>query len=150
MKLGLIAVIMFLGVRVSVSTFFFSYGPYKQTIEYIATTYPEIRKVLHLTEITAGPMMEYSGKSGLTHYWLKANMSNVDAFTGIHQYDLPGEFLNPGEVFCVVRFNNSELNKENLDLALSESELIKTDTVIDNKTEFKNRILVYLLKYRGK
>ena len=26
-------------------------------------------------------MVEYSGNSGLSHYWLKANMSNVDALT---------------------------------------------------------------------
>jgi hypothetical protein len=46
--------------------------------------------------------------------------------------------------------DNLELNKENLDLVLSESELIKTDTVSDNK--FKNGIIiqVYLLKYKGK
>jgi len=150
LKMVLIAIILFLGIRVSVSTFYFSYGPYKQTIEYTTTTYPDIHKVLHLSEITAGPMMEYSGKSGLSHYWLKAKMSNVDAFAEIHQCNQPAEFLQPDEVFCVVQFNNLDLNKENLDLVLSESELIKTDTVVDNKVEYGNKILVYLLKYRGK
>lgn len=150
LKMVLIAIILFLGIRISISIFYFSYGPYKQTIEYIAIKYPDIRKVLHLSEITAGPMMEYSGKSGLSHYWLKAKMSNVDAFTEIHQYNQPVEFLQPDERFCVVQFNNSDLNKENLDLVLSESELIKTDTVVDNKAVYGNKILVYLLKYRGK
>jgi uncharacterized membrane protein len=149
LKMILIMVILFLGIRISISNFYFSYGPYKQTIEYISGTYPEIRKILHLTEVTAGPMVEYSGTSGLSHYWLKAKMSNVDAFTEVHQYNQPGEFLESGEVFCTVRFHNLELNKENLDLVLSESELIKTDTVSDNK--FKNGIIIqiYLLKYRG-
>jgi hypothetical protein len=150
LKIILIAIILFLGIRVSVSTFYFSYGPYKQTIEYIATTYPDIRKILHISEITAGSMTEYTGKTGLSHYWLKAKMSNVDAFTEIHQYNQPGEFLQSDEVFCAVQFNNLDLNKENLDLVLSESELIKTDTVSDNKVEYGNQILVYLLKYKGK
>jgi uncharacterized membrane protein len=149
-KLILISVILILGIRISISIFYFSYGPYKQTIEYIATTYPEIRKILHLTEVTAGPLVEYTGNSGLNHYWLKAKMSNVDAFTEVHQYNQPGEFLQPGEKFCVVRFQNMELNKENLDRVLSESELLKTDTVRDNKVDYGIMIQVYLLKYNGK
>ncbi len=150
LKIVLIPVILFLGVMISVSNFNFSYGPYKQTIGYISTTYPEIRKILHITEVTAGPMAEYTGNSGLSHYWLKAEMSNVDAFTEVHQFNQPEEFLQSGEVFCAVRFNNLELNIENLNHVLSESELIKTDTVADNK--FKNGILIqlYLLKYKGK
>jgi len=150
LKIILIPVILFLGIRISVSNFYFSYGPYKQTIEYISATYPEIRKILHITEVTAGPMPEYTGTSGLSHYWLKAKMSNVDAFPEVHQYNQPGEFLQSGEEFCAVRFHNLELNKENLDLVLSESELIKTDTVSDNKLKNGIMIQVYLLKYRGK
>jgi hypothetical protein len=150
LKMTLLLVILILGIRISISTFFFSYGPYKQTIEYISTTYPEVKKILHITEVTAGPMTEYTGTSGLSHYWLKAKMSNVDAFPEVHQYNKPQEFLQPGEVFCAVKFHNLELNKENLDLVLSESELIKKDTVRDNK--FKNGIIIqlYLLKYIGK
>jgi hypothetical protein len=95
-------------------------------------------------------MVEYNGNSGLSHYWLKAKMSNVDAFTEVHQYNEPGEFLQAGEVFCAVRFHNLELNKENLDRVLSESELLKTDSVNDNK--FKNGVIIhlYLLKYIGR
>lgn len=149
-KLILLSVILVLGVKVSISNYSFSYGPYKQTIKYISATYPEIRKILHITEVTAGPLVEYSGNSGLSHYWLKAEMSNVDAFTEVHQFNKPEEFLQPGEEFCAVRFHDLELNKQNLDLVLSESELIKTDTVSDNK--FKNGIIIqlYLLKYIGK
>lgn len=150
LKIILISVILILCVRISVSNFHFSYGPYKQTIEYISATYPEIKKILHITEVTAGPMVEYTGNSGLSHYWLKAKMSNVDAFTEVHQYNQPGEFLQPGEVFCTVRFHNLELNKENLELVLSESELIKTDTVNDIKLQNGIMIQVYLLKYKGK
>jgi len=146
----LISVILFLGVRISVSNFYFSYGPYKQTIEYISATYPEIKKILHITEVTAGPMLHYNGSSGLSHYWLKAKMSNVDAFKEVHQYNQPGEFLESGELFCAVRFHNLELNKENLDLVLSESELIKTDTVSDNKVENGIIIQIYLLKFKGR
>jgi hypothetical protein len=144
-----ITVILFLGIRISISAFSFSYGPYKQTIEYITHTYPEISKVLHITEVTAGPMIEYNDNSGLSHYWLKAEMSNVDAFPEIQQFSLPEEFLQPGEEFCVVRFHNLELNQKNLDLVLSESDLIKKDTVYDNKVEYGIFLQLYLLKYRG-
>lgn len=149
LKIILIPVILFLGIRISVSAFAFSYGPYKQTIEYITETYPEIAKILHITEITAGPMVEYNGNSRLNHYWLKAEMSNVDAFTQIKQYQKPGEFLHSGEDFCAVQFHNNPLNQKNLDLVLSESELIKKDTVFDAK--FQNGIFIqlYLLKYKG-
>lgn len=149
MKIFLIPVILFLGIRISVSASWFSYGPYKQTIEYITHSYPEISKILHIAEVTAGPMMEYNSDPRLRHYWLKAEMSNVDAFPGIQQYNKPGEFLKSGEEFCVVRFQNLELNQKNLDLVLSESELIKKDTVHDNK--FKNGIYMqlYIVKYKG-
>ena len=149
LKIFLIPVIMFLGIRISVSAFAFSYGPYKQTIEYITETYPEIDKILHITEITAGPMVEYNGNSGLSHYWLKAEMSNVDAFTQIKQYQKPGDFLNSGEDFCAVQFHNNPLNQKNLDLVLSESELIKKDTVFDAKFQYGIFIQLYLLKYIG-
>lgn len=144
-----IPVILFFGIRISVSAFAFSYGPYKQTIEYITKTYPEIDKILHITEVTAGPMVEYNGNSGLKHYWLKAEMSNVDAFTQVKQYQKPEEFLSPGEDFCAVQFHNNPLNQNNLDLVLAESELIKKDTVFDAK--FQNGIFIqlYLLKYKG-
>jgi uncharacterized membrane protein len=148
LKIVLIALILFLGVWISFSTYYFSYGPYKQTIEYIATRYPEIKKIVHITEVTAGPLTEYNGNSGLSHYWIKAEMSNVDAFPDIHQFEEPGEFLQPGEEFCVVRFHNLELNKENLNLILSESELIKKDTVRDNKVDNGIMIQLYLLKYK--
>jgi uncharacterized membrane protein len=150
LKMILISVIVLLSVRISISNFYFSYGPYKQTIEYISTTYPEIKKIIHITEVTAGPLVEYSSNSGLSHYWLKADMSNVDAFPEVHQYNRPEEFLQPGENFCAVRFHNLELNIENLDLVLSESELIKTDTVSDNKVANGIMIQVYILKYKGK
>ncbi|NLU37273.1 MAG: hypothetical protein GXX78_00120 [Bacteroidales bacterium] len=149
LKTIIIAAILVLGLRVSFSTYYFSYGPYKQTIEYIASTYPHIKKIVHLAEITAGPMIEYSENSGLGHYWLNAQMSNVDAFSTISQHSQPSEFLQQGEEFCVVRFQDLELNKENLDHILSESELIKKDTIRDSKVTDGIIIQLYLLKYKG-
>ena len=150
LKVVLITALLLLSLRISVSVFSFSYGPYQQTIKHLTTTYPDIEKVLHITEVTAGPLVEYSGNTDLNHYWLKAEMSNVDAFTEVHQFNNPDEFLQPGEEFCAIRFNNLELNMENLNRVMSESLLIKIDTVSDNK--FKNGIFMqlYLLKYKGK
>lgn len=90
--------------------------------------------------------MEYYDNSSVPgHYWLKAEMSNVDAFKDIHQYEYPSEFLKPGEEFCIVRFNNLDLNNENFERVMSESELLATDTVKDCKVENGNYILIYLL-----
>lgn len=150
LKIILIVLIVLPGAWIGFSTYRFSYGPYRQTINYISATYPEIKKILHIAEVTAGPLTEYNGDSGLQHYWLKAEMSNVDAFTEVHQYEKPEEFLQPGEEFCVVQFHNLELNKENLDLVLSESELMKKDTVRDSKLENGIMMQLYLLKYKGK
>ena len=149
LKIVLVSMILVLGIKVSISSSYFSYGPYKQAVEYITKTYPDIHKIVHISEITAGPMVEYSGSTNLSHYWLKAKMSNVDAFPEIHQYKQPCDFLKPGELFFMVNFNTLELNKENFDRVLAESQLISTDTVADNKVKSGNRILVYLLKYRG-
>lgn len=145
----LAALILVLGVSVSSPVFTFSYGPYKQAVEHIAETFPEVKKVVHISEITAGPMLYYNGRSGLQHCWLKAKMSNVDAFTGIRQYNRPQEFLQPGETFLVAQFNTLPLNIENLDLLRSQSELLLTDTVINLKVESGNRILLYLLRYKS-
>lgn len=149
LKYILLAAILFLSIKVSFSTFYFSYGPYNQAVQRLVREYPDINKVVHITEITAGPLQEYSKDNRLQHYWLKAEMSNVDAFTAIHQYTKPGEFLNAGEEFCVVKYNNLDLNQKNLDLLLSESELVKTDTVTDNKVEYGSWITIYHLRYKG-
>lgn len=149
LRIGVIAVVLFFGIKVSISASYFSYGPYKQAIEYISEAYPDIHKVIHITEITAGPMLEYNRNPNLEQDWLKAKMSNVDAFSEIHQYNKPGDFLQVGEEFCMVQFRNLDLNKENLELVLSESERLRTDTVIDNKVEYGNGILIYLLRYKG-
>ncbi|MGE4568375.1 MAG: hypothetical protein AB7C90_04215 [Bacteroidales bacterium] len=146
---ALAALILVLGVSVSSTVFTFSYGPYKQAVNYIGQTYPEVKKVVHIAEITAGPMLHYNGNSALQHCWLKAKMSNVDAFTGIRQYNRPQEFLQPGEIFLVAQFNTLALNAENLDLLLAQSKLLQTDTVINNKVESGNRILLYLLQYKA-
>lgn len=145
---ALAALILVLGVSVSSTVFTFSYGPYKQAVNYIGQTYPEVKKVVHISEITAGPMLHYNGNRALQHCWLKAKMSNVDAFTGIRQYTKPEEFLQPGETFLVAQFNTLALNLENLDLLLAQSELINTDTVTNNKVESANRILLYHLRYK--
>ncbi|HPF51725.1 MAG TPA: glycosyltransferase family 39 protein [Draconibacterium sp.] len=137
------------GLWIGFSSYSFSYGPYRQTIDYISTTYPEVKKILHISEVTAGPLVEYTGSTGFSHYWLDAEMSNVDAFTEVQQYKAPEEFLQPGEEFCVVRFHDLELNLNNLERVLSESVLLKTDTVHDNKMQYGIMIQLYLCRFKG-
>lgn len=148
-KLILMSVVLFTGLYISFITSHFSFGPYKQSLDYISGTYPDIKKVLHISEITAGPMMEYNDNE-FQHFWLESKVSNVDLFHGLKQFKSLNSFLQKGEKFCAVNFHELDLNRENLELAISESELIRIDTVVDNKVEYGLHIVVFVLQYQGK
>ena len=51
----------------------FSFGPYQQALQRLAKTHPEVKKVLHLAEITANPFAEY-GRGGS---WNQAYLRNA-------------------------------------------------------------------------
>jgi hypothetical protein len=50
----------------------------------------------------------------------------------------------------MVSFEELALNKENLNLVLSESDLIQVDTITDNKIRNGSKLLFYILRYKGK
>ena len=54
--------ILILGINVSIEGSFFSFGPYKQSLDYLHEKDPEIKKIFHVLETTAGPFAEYIGK----------------------------------------------------------------------------------------
>lgn len=152
---GILLTILFCcGIYISVSASYFSMGPYRQTLEYINKTYPDVKKILHVNEVTAGPLVEYSVHGQAEHYWLKnentAAYTNVDVFEKLHQVKTLEEMLMEGEVFCLVNFKYLTLNGKNVDLILSNSKLIKQEEVIDKKSPEGIIITLHILQYLAK
>ncbi len=157
LKAILMAVILICGVLVSIRTSYFSYGPYKQSVEYLQKSYPEIKKIFHVFEVTAGPFIEYSSPE-VENYWFRNEhtivFTNMDVFPDLSKTDSIGEFLSNDEPFCVAGFPDMIFNQFNVQKIISESQLLRVDTVVDNKRKFKvyeeayvNKMVLYILKY---
>jgi 4-amino-4-deoxy-L-arabinose transferase-like glycosyltransferase len=150
----LLGILVCCGLYTSFGSSYFSFGPYRQSMEYLPKAHPEVKKILHVIEITTGPLLEYSENAGLSHYWLNNEKTivytNLNVFKNLHQIKTLNEFLNKDEVFCMVSFEELALNKENLNLVLSESDLIQVDTITDNKIRNGFKLLFYILRYKGK
>jgi uncharacterized membrane protein len=146
----LIAILAF-GIKISIEGSFFSYGPYRQSIDNIHNKYPEIKKVFHVFEGTAGPFAEYSNLD-IQNYWYNPEstfiFTNMDVFDNLIQTNSIEKVLHKNESFCLVNFPLNTLNENNMKQILSESQLARIDTVFDNKPHGVN-ILLYMLKYQG-
>jgi uncharacterized membrane protein len=151
-KGALIIVILFFGIKISIEASNFSYGPYQQSLEYLHKTYPDTKKIFHVLELTAGPFVEYN-RFGFENFWFKPESTivytNMDVFDNLHTTDAAGKVLKQDEAFCVANFPFMPFNENNLKKILSESRLIKIDTVFDNKVQWGNSLLLYILKYNG-
>ncbi len=151
-KIILITVILVFSLTLSYKASFFSYGPYRQSVEYLHEKYPGVKKVFHVIEISAGPFVEYNN-FGIDNYWYKTNstvvFTNMDVFTSLKVTGSIGKVLKNDEQFCAVSFPFLALNENNLRQILSESQVIKVDTVIDKKVEYGGSLLLYICKYKG-
>ena len=151
-KGGVLITILILGINVSLEGSFFSFGPYEQSLNHLHKKHPEIKKVFHVLEITAGPFAEYNNFH-IENYWYKPDSTivytNLDVFRNLLTTDSLYKVLKKDEPFCVANFPYMPFNENNLKRILSESQLVKVDTVIDNKVEYGGSILLYLLKYQG-
>ena len=144
----LIAILIF-GIKVSIEGSFFSFGPYKQSLNYLHEKNPEIKKVFHVLETTAGPFAEYDTYD-IQNYWYDPESTivytNMDVFTNLLKTDSLGKALKKDEPFCVANFPFMPFNENNMKRILSESKLTKLDTVLDSKGP--GFILLYMLKYQ--
>jgi len=154
----LLAVLLICGIIVSLKASCFSYGPYKQSIDYFHKTYPEIKKMFHVFEASAGPFVEYSNPD-IKNYWLKNEQTivftNMDVFPNLYTTDSIGKVLKNNELFCVAGFEDLPFNENNLKQILSESQVLKVDTVVDNKVKYDDimvayvhKMVLYILKYQ--
>jgi hypothetical protein len=143
----LLVVLLGFSLTLAYQASFFSYGPYRQSLEYLHKTYPGVKKVIHIIELSAGPFVEYNNFD-IDNYWYRTDSTivytNMDAFRNLKTTDSIGKVLKKNEQFCTVSFPFLPLNENVLKQVLSESQLIKVDTVIDNKVEYGNAILLYI------
>ena len=153
LKAILLGSLLCCGIYISIAASYFSFGPYKQSLDYLQKTRPDVKKIVHVTEITAGPFYEYGKDGPWSQYCLKnanavwyTNMAVFDGFQAIKNLD---EALEKDEIFCMVKFPLTPLNEKNCDLILSQSQTLAVDTVADNKPYSGVQFLLYILKYRG-
>ena len=87
------------------------------------------------------------------NYWYNPDSTvvytNMAVFSNLHATGSIGSVLKKDESFCVANFPMMPFNKNNLKQIVSESQLIKIDTVVDNKMQGGSRLVLYLLKYKG-
>jgi hypothetical protein len=154
----LITALLICGIVISLKASYFSYGPYKQSIEYLHKTYPELKKIFHVFEVSAGPFIEYSNPD-IKNYWFKneqtISFTNMDVFHNLYTTDSIGKVLKNDEPFCLVGFENQPFNENNLKQILSQSQILKVDTIVDNKMKsddimiaYIHKIILYILKYQ--
>ena len=144
----LIAILIF-GINLSLEGSSFSFGPYKECMDYIHEKHPEIKKVFHVLETTVGPFVEYDNYN-IQNYWYDPDSTivytNVDVFQNLLKTDSLGKVLKKEESFCVANYTVMPFNENNMKRILSESKLTKVDTVFDSKGP--GFILLYMLKYQ--
>ena len=147
-----LAAILVFGVKVSIAGSFFSFGPYQQSINHLHEKFPEIKKVFHVVEWSAGPFAVYDNFD-FQNYWYNPESTvvytNMDVFDNLIQTDSLGKVLQEEEPFCLASFSTMPFNENNVKRILSESQLTRVDTVFDNKMTPGIQIILYLLKYQG-
>jgi uncharacterized membrane protein len=151
-KASLITFVLVFSIVLAYNASYFSYGPYKQSVEYLHNTYPAVTKVFHIIEVSAGPFAEYDNY-GVDNYWYKTDSTvvytNMDVFRNLKTTDSLGKVLKKDELFSAVSFPYLPFNDCNLKQILSESQIIKADTLFDNKVEYGSSLICYILKYKG-
>ncbi len=138
-------------VYIAYGSSYFSYGPYKQSIDFLMQAHPELKKVVHVIEVTAGPLAEYSRSTDIQNYWYNpkgtivyTNMAAYDNLIDVKNLD---DFLTKDEVYCINTFSQLPFNQENFEAMLAQSTIMQVDTVTDNKVKYGWQFLLYILKY---
>jgi len=147
-----LAAILIFGIKISVDGSFFSFGPYQQSMNQLHFKNPEIKKVFHVVESSAGPFAELENFD-IQNYWFNPESTvvytNMDVFDNLIQTASLGKILHEEEPFCLATFPFLPFNENNVKRILSESQLTRVDTVFDNKAPKGIFIVLYLLKYQG-
>jgi uncharacterized membrane protein len=85
-KGGVLIIILILGINVSIEGSFFSFGPYEQSLNHLHKKHPEVKKIFHVLETTAGPFVEYNNVN-IENYWYNPDSTivytNLDVFRNL-------------------------------------------------------------------
>ena len=73
-------------------------------------------------------------------------MDALDNFPPIRELD---NWVKPGETFCLVVFENLPLNRENVDLVLSQCRTTAVEEVADEKPYSGVKLKLYVLAKKG-
>lgn len=151
-RLALLAGSLGCGLFIVFSESSFSFGPNQLALRSLSQTHPEVRKILHLNELTAGPLAEYGRGGPWKQYYLKNEgtswYSNLDAFDALTPVRSLQEMVEPGEVFCLAEFVGVPLNGQNMDLVSSQCVPIAGEEIQDDKPYPGIRLNLHLLKAR--
>lgn len=125
------------GLSVVVGESTFSFGPNAAALEQLRRKHPDVTKVLHVNEVTAGPLAEYGRGGPWKQYYVAgegtswySNMAAFDALTAIRALD---EGVAIGETFCLVEFAGLPLNVHSFETIVAQSEILAVEDVPDLK-----------------
>ena len=157
LEISLLLLFVCCGIYTSISASSISMGPYKQSLIQLQKAHPDVKKIIHVAEVTTGPLLEHNGIGNWNHYWLNNDSAtyytNINVFKDLHQISSLDELLSQGELFSLVdmglKKEDNFLNRENLDFILSESHVTEIDTIRDTKSETPIALRFYILQYKG-
>jgi len=131
----------------------FSWGPYQQALRQLSKAHPEVRKILHVTELTAGPLAEYGRGGPWSQGYFKNDQSswysNMEALDGMTPLKRLSDWVKRDEIFCLVVFDKLPLNRANIDLLLAQCQTLAVDDVVDEKPYSGAKLKLYILSYNG-
>ena len=151
-KAALLAGLLACGLFVVFSESGFSFGPNQLALRSLARTHPEVRKVLHLNELTAGPFAEYGRGDTWQQYYLNNQgtswYSNMKAFDGVKSVASIDQMVGDGEIFCLAEFAIYPLNGQNLSLVTSQCDTIGVEEINDDKPYSGVVLKLHILRAR--
>ncbi len=147
-----LAVALVCGLYVVFSESGFSFGPYQRALQTLAREHPEVRKVVHVNEVTAGPFHEY-GRGGpwMQFYIHNAGTSwysNMEILAGMAAVPDVGAIADPGEVICLVEFAGLPLNGHNLERTMARCDVVAQVEVYDDKPYAGVLLKLHILRAR--
>ena len=152
----LFAALLGVGIYASFDAGKDSIGAYQAAATFLKQHHPNIKKVVHIVEVTASTFTEYNAMGPWEQLWLDnentASYTNMKVFRGLKTVRSLQEVLEKDERFCLVDFPAVELNRKNFDLVMRQSQKIGVDTISDDKVAapaYRPKILLYQLQYKG-
>lgn len=152
-KIFSLVCILLLGLYTNITAAKFSWGPFRQTMAQLHSGHPQIKKIIHATDVTTGPLLDHNEIGNWKHYWIKNENSvaaNLTVFKDIIEIPDLDTALDEGEIFGMIDVENLPRNRENFNLVLSQCRQIQVDRIVDEKTDAGGVFLIYILEFKGK